>query len=107
MMISKLDRIINLQRRHHIAHDEYGVSRSYAPTWDGIRARAQLLEHKAEAVAHGSGPINRTLVRFRLRYVDGFEIGDTLTFERKEFEIQSLEEIGRRKWLEVTAIERP
>jgi len=69
------------------------VSASYEPLSDGERWRAGAVEQKAEA-------------RFVLRYSAraAAVIGDNiLRFEGADWEITGTKEIGRRKWIEVTA----
>ncbi|GAB5433929.1 MAG: hypothetical protein EpisKO_32990 [Epibacterium sp.] len=69
------------------------VQASYEPLTDGERWRAGAIEQKADA---------RFLLRYSARAAA--VIGDNfLRFEGADWEITGTKEIGRRKWIEITA----
>lgn len=105
MKAADLDRLIIWQRPFISAPNEYGVP-TQANGSPQVIIRAQLVERQQEEAPHETGGFAKSMLTFRLRYVPGIKPGDWLSFETGSYEVASVKELGRRAWLELTAIER-
>ena len=105
MRAGALDRLITITSatNSYGDPDEYGI----VPTFSAqlVPMRAELLEAMADDSEHASGRLTKTLLSFRLRFLENVKPGDKLTYDGRDFEIRTVKEIGRRKSLELVAVE--
>lgn len=108
MRAGSLDRIITIRRadaERFTLPDEHGVT--HANPEAPITMRAELQDAEATDIAHEAGHMTKTRWTFRLRFLPRINPGDQLTYDKRQFEIVAVKEIGRRKGLELIAEERP
>ena len=107
MRSGALDRLIHIVKAPNANSipNAFGVIIATA-SYPAIATRAELLETTADDTPHESGHVTQTVVKFGLRYVSHLSPGDKLTYEGRDFEVRNVKEIGRRKSLEITAIEK-
>jgi hypothetical protein len=71
-----------------------------------IHMRAELIDSTATDQPHGSGHVTETILNFRLRYLGNVKVGDRVKYNERDHEILAVQEIGRRKSLEIRIIDR-
>jgi Phage head-tail joining protein len=71
-----------------------------------IHMRAELIDSTATDQPHGSGHVTETILNFRLRYLGNVKVGDAVKYDGRNHEIIGVQEIGRRKSLEIRIIDR-
>lgn len=100
--IAAMDTLIQLQR-YTTTSDDYGGQTKTWATYSNQKA-------KREYAATGSGEdftghinlsVNRVL--FSIRWTDGVTVKDRILYADEAYDITRIEEMGRRKFLKITA----
>ena len=95
-----LDREIIIERAT-VTLDDAGTPVS---TWATLaNMRAQLLDGETNEKIDASGAVSDATVRFRTRWLDGLTLADRLTYQGEVFTLKHIQEIGRRRALELQA----
>lgn len=63
--------------------------------------RAQQIEASTEEYMRGYGEGGNTAVVFRIRWLPGVEVDQTITYSGKTFNVREIKELGRREALEL------
>lgn len=66
-----------------------------------LTTRAEVISSDARAFIAEAGEETETAVVFRVRFRDGIEPGDRVTYEGQEFSLVEMKEIVRRRVLEL------
>ncbi|WP_105437512.1 phage head closure protein [Neorhizobium sp. T25_13] len=103
MRSGKLDRTIRIDRYDAGAVNDYGTP---APTFTPLATlRAQVVQASTEEFIRAAGASDETGIIFRTRWIDGVTNADRIVYEGGNFNIKEVKEIGRRKGLELRALE--
>lgn len=94
-----MDRVLTIQRVTLGAPDANGVP---VETWaDLVTLRAVKLEGTAVDIEHEAIGITDTRVKLQTWFYAGLTLNDRATYEGCTYEIKWLQEIGRRRGLEI------
>lgn len=98
MRAGKLDRTITIQRFTNTV-DDYGTP---VQAWaDVATVRAQIIEASTDEYIAARGAVDKAVVIFRIRWLDGITNADRVTYGGQNFNMKETKEIGRRKGLEL------
>lgn len=102
MRAGKLDRTIRIDRFDPGAVNDFGTP---TPGYTALATlRAQIIQSSTEEFIEAQGATDDTVVIFKTRWVLGVTTADRIHFEGKYFNIKETKEIGRRKALELRAV---
>lgn len=99
MRAGSLDREITLQRA------VVTIADNGAPleTWsDLVTLRAQQIANSLDEENTAAGALDLSTLTLRTRFFDGLLLGDRLLFQGQPYELRDVQEIGRRRGLELT-----
>jgi SPP1 family predicted phage head-tail adaptor len=95
--------MINIERLVETI-DAFGVAQQ---AWASVlRMRAQVLQATTEEFKRGCGVASDSVVIFRIRFIEGITLAHRIAFDGRLFDIREIEEIGRRRYLELRAVAR-
>ena len=98
MRSGTLDREIIVQRSVTTLADS-GAPRE---TWSTIvTLRAQLVANGTSEEEMAAGAVDQTSLALKTRFFDSIALGDRILYQGQPFELRSLQEIGRRRGLEL------
>lgn len=99
MKAGTLDREIIVQRAVTTLADS-GAPRE---TWSSVvTLRAQLASNVATEQETSAGALDQSSLTFKTRFFDGIALGDRILFQGQPLELRSVQEIGRRRGLELS-----
>lgn len=99
MRAGKLDRIITIERATH-AIDANGVATS---SWSPlVTLRAAIVKNATTEQMRDRGATTEARITFHAWWRPGITVADRVAFDGAHFSIVGLEEIGRRRELEIT-----
>lgn len=101
----KLDRQITIEREAETVSASGGVSKTWAPV---ATVRAELVQRTADEYLAAFGEAESGNVWFRIRYHPGLNIttADRVTFDGAAYDIDEIVELGRRRALELRAVQK-
>jgi SPP1 family predicted phage head-tail adaptor len=102
MRAGKMDRLIEVQSYNEV------IAPSGAPQFvagERVSLAAELVERAGLEVEAGYGEAQENSLTFRIRYRVGIKTADRVRFENRNFSIERVVEIGRKKALELTVKE--
>lgn len=103
MRAGKLDRTITIQWYDETNIDDYGTPK---PDWkDRATVRAQIIQQSTEEFIRGYGASDDAIVIFRVRWIDDITTADRVSFDGETYNIKELKPIGRRKGLDIRAVQ--
>ena len=101
MRSGRLDRTISIERAVATISD----TGDRATAWTNFATvRAELLASRMDETHEGYGLADSDSKTFRIRYLPGLSGADRIIFEGRAFNILTVEEIGRRRILEIRAV---
>lgn len=99
MRSGTLDREIIVQRAVTTLADS-GAPRE---TWTTVvTLRAQLVANGTSEEETAAGALDQTSLTFKTRFFDGIALGDRIVYQGQPLELRSLQEVGRRRGLELS-----
>lgn len=98
MRAGNLDRVITIQRFTNTVNDDGTPIQTWA---DVATVRAQLVEASTDEYIAARGAVDKAVVIFRIRWLDGIKNADRCCHDGNTFNIKETKEIGRRKGLEL------
>ncbi|KQY21025.1 phage head closure protein [Rhizobium sp. Root483D2] len=103
MRAGKLDRTIRIDKWDEAPEpDDFGtVKPNFTPL---ATLRAQIMQSSTEEFIEAQGATDDTLIVFRTRWLPGVTTADRVHYDGKDFNIKETKEIGRRKALELRAV---
>jgi SPP1 family predicted phage head-tail adaptor len=102
MRAGKLDRSITVQRFISTV-DDYGTP---VQSWtDHVETRAQIIQQSTEEFIRGYGASDDAIVIFRTRWIDDITTADRVSFDGETYNIKEIKQIGRRKGLDIRAVQ--
>lgn len=102
MRAGKLDRTIRIDTFDPGAVDDFGTP---TPGYTALATlRAQIIQSSTEEFIEAQGATDDTVVIFRTRWLSGVTTAERIHFDGKFFNVKEVKEIGRRKALELRAV---
>lgn len=102
MRTGALHHVIELQR----ASTTLNEAGTPATIWTTLATlRAEIVRQATEEFLGDSGARDETAVVFRTRYLDGVTNADRVLFEGRAYNLREVTPIGRRRGLELRAVE--
>ena len=103
MRAGKLDKVISIE------YPTASVSESgkVTDTWALVAVmRARIVKTDASEAMYNYGEGSERVITFRIRYIDGLSLDYRINYNTLTYDIVDLQEIGRRRELQIRCIER-
>ncbi|NKM86343.1 phage head closure protein [Rhizobium laguerreae] len=101
MRAGKLDKTITIQRRGETVDDYGTVSEGWT---DVATVRAQVIQSSTEEFLQASGTTGQAAIIFRIRWREGFEVADRVTYRGQAFDLNEIKELGRREGIDLRCL---
>lgn len=102
MRAGKLDRTIRIDQWSAGTPNDFGT---VTPGFVVLATlRAQIIQTSTEEFIEAQGATDDTVIIFRTRWLSGVTTADRIHYDGKFFNIKETKEIGRRKALELRAV---
>jgi head-tail adaptor len=100
--IAAMDTLISLQR-FTTADDDYGGKTKTWATYSTQKARREYAATGSGEEFSGHVNLSTNRVLFTIRWLSGVTVKDRLVYADEAYDITRIEEMGRRKFLKITA----
>lgn len=101
MRAGKLDKTITVERFTSTV-DDYGTP---IEAWATVASvRAQIIQASTEEFMRSFGASSETAIIFRIRYLDGIDPADRVTYAGRAYDLKEVRELGRRQSLELRCV---